>query len=99
MTDSKQMKKNEENNGVNPVVAAAVSGVVVGAGLAIAGAVAFNDKGNRAKIDTAVNEVKKQAADYIEDVKTQVADKKKEADAVFAEGNEKAAKINTIIKE
>ena len=97
MTDAKQVKNNNEKMGISP--AAAVAGVVIGAGLGIAGAVAFNNKNNRAKIDKAVNGVKKQGSDFIDDVKNVVSAKKNETDDMIEEGRDKAKRISKVIKE
>jgi len=54
-----QKKQVEEKSGVNPVVAA-VAGVVVGAGIAVAGAFAA-DKGNQQKAKEALTNVEDKA--------------------------------------
>jgi hypothetical protein len=54
MTNKVLKKSENQSMGINPVVAA-VAGVVVGAGVAVAGVVAFNDKNNRDKVSTAVS--------------------------------------------
>lgn len=71
MTDSKQKKQNEKKDGFNPVVAA-VTGAVVGAGVAIAGAVALRDEKNREKVKDVLTSAKDRAGDYMEDVKKAV---------------------------
>ena len=51
-------------------ILAAVAGVVVGAGAAIAGAVALSDKGNQKVIDETLSTGKKKAEKLIQVVKT-----------------------------
>jgi len=55
MTNQEQKKQIKKKSGINPV-AAAVTGLIVGAGATIAGAIALNDKNNRKKITTAVTD-------------------------------------------
>jgi hypothetical protein len=61
MTDKIQSKKIKTKSRVNPVVAA-VTGVIVGAGIAVAGAVAFNDQKNRNKVKKVLTAVDKKLA-------------------------------------
>jgi len=56
MTKQIQKKKINKKSGVNPV-AAAFTGLIIGAGAAVAGAIVLNDKNNREKIATAVTDV------------------------------------------
>lgn len=51
-----------KKGGFNPVVAAA-TGAIVGAGVAIAGAVAMKDKKNREKVKEVFNEAKQKISD------------------------------------
>jgi F0F1-type ATP synthase membrane subunit b/b' len=67
------MKKQEQNE-LNPV-AVAVTGVIVGAGVVVAGAIALNNKKNQQKIEEALTtakekviDIKKQAEETIDDV-------------------------------
>lgn len=55
---------NRKKEGVNQILAA-VTGAVVGAGVAIAGAVVFKDKKNREKTKFAFNNMKDQAVSYM----------------------------------
>ncbi len=84
-------KKKEEMGGVNSVVAA-VTGVVVGAGVAVAGVV-LNDEKNRDKIKEVLTNVKDQAVGYMENVQNEAEDKKGEVEKKLAEGEEKAKKV------
>lgn len=74
MTQNKHAK---ESGGISPVVMA-VTGAVIGAGIAVAGvgAVALKDEKNRQKVKEVLDSAKDQAVDYIEDVQKQVHDKK-----------------------
>lgn len=91
MTDTKRMKNGKNRNGISPVATAA--GVIIGAGLGVAGAVALSNKKNRAKIDKALKGVQKQGSELIDDVKTAMLEKKTEANEIMEDGKEKAKKI------
>lgn len=80
-------KDDMHSKGVSPV-AAAVTGAVVGAGVAVAGAVALKDKKNREKVKEVLTTVKEQAMNYIEDIQTTANQKKEE----MVTKGEKAAK-------
>lgn len=54
----------KRKSGFNPV-AAAVTGAIVGAGIAIAGTVALENKNNREKIKQVFSDVKDQAVGYM----------------------------------
>lgn len=88
MTNQIQNKHDNGINGINPVVAA-LAGAVAGAGVAIAGAVALNDEKNRDKVKEVLNNAKKQATTYVEDVKDQIQDKKEEVEKDLTEGKKK----------
>ena len=70
-------KQTEVHGGMSPVVMA-VTGAVIGAGIAVAGvgAVALKDEKNRQKVKEVLDTAKDHAVDYIEDVQKQVHDKK-----------------------
>lgn len=53
-------------------IAAAVTGVIVGAGAVVAGAIALNDKKNRDKIATAVTNVNDQAQEKMDKAENKV---------------------------
>ena len=57
-------------------MAAAVTGAIVGAGVAVAGAVVLSDKRNRDKIDEAVNDVKEKASETKANVEEKLAEVK-----------------------
>ena len=62
------MTNNQDNKkGMSPM-AAGVAGAVVGAGIAVAGAMALKDEKNRAKVKGALKAVKKQASEYVDDL-------------------------------
>ncbi len=73
MTNPK--KQDQRTGGLNPV-AAAVTGAIIGAGVAVAGAVALSDKNNRKKVKEVLTNVRDQAIGYMEDVQNQAQDKK-----------------------
>lgn len=56
MTNQIQKKIVRKKSNINPV-AAVVTGLVIGAGAAVAGAIVLNDKNNRQKITTAVTDI------------------------------------------
>lgn len=90
MTNHNKKKQDKRKSGFNPVVAA-VTGAVVGVGVAVAGAVALKDKKTREKVKQALTNVKNQATDYMEDKKKQV--KEGEIEKKLVEGKEKVKKI------
>jgi len=92
MSNQKKLDKNK--GGINPVVAA-VTGAVVGAGIAVAGAVALKDEKNRNKVKKAFSDVKDQAAGDIEDIQNKAEDKKDEAEKKLDEGKEALKKKST----
>jgi outer membrane murein-binding lipoprotein Lpp len=93
-----QKKQNEHKGGMGSMVAA-MTGAVVGAGIAIAGAVALKDEKNVQKIKEIMTNVKDQAVGHIEDIKKNVEHEKTEIDEQIAEGKEKANKIASTAKD
>ena len=84
MTVSKQ---NKQGDGVSPVVAA-VAGAVVGAGVAVAGAIALSNENNQAKLKGAYT-----------NIKNKVMGVEGKAEVKLAEGKEKATKTaKTVTK-
>ncbi len=59
-------KQNEDKGGINPVVAMA-TGAIVGAGVAVAGAVALSDKKNRDKVKVVLSNVTDRVKHYMKD--------------------------------
>lgn len=75
---SNQKIQKEEKKGVSPMVAA-VTGAVVGAGIAVAGTVVLKDEKNRNKVKEALTSAKDQAIDHMDVMHNQVQDKTNEA--------------------
>ncbi len=96
MTDSKDKKS--ETSGVNPV-AAAITGAVVGAGVAVVGAVALSDEKNRKKVTDAFNNVKKQASDYMDKMQKTAEDKKVDLEDKVGEGKKKLEAVAKTVKK
>ncbi len=69
-----------QKHGMSPV-AAAVTGAVVGAGVAVAGAVVLKDKKNREKFQKVFENAKDQAVGYMEDMKDKAQRTQKEVGA------------------
>lgn len=92
MTD--QNDKNQ-HTGVNPAAAAA-TGAVVGAGLAVAGVVALKDKHNREKVKEAFSMVKDQAVEYVQKVAN---DKKDDIKHGIAQGKHTMNAIKSTAKK
>ena len=92
MTNQNQKKQDKRKGSVNSVVAG-VTGAVIGAGIAVAGAaVVLNDKKNREKVKKVLTNVKKQAIGYMEGVQKQAQDKKGGVEEKLVEGKEKVKK-------
>lgn len=75
MTDTKKTTQNN-GNGVNSAIAAAVGAVVAGA--AVAGAAFMSNKKNQDKVKKVVQNVKDDAVGYVKDVQGQAEVKKEE---------------------
>ncbi len=88
-------KENATKTTFNPLVAAVI-GATVGAGVAIAGAVAMADEKKRNKVKKAVDMVKNQALDYVENLKKKTDEKKievkKQATKTITDGKQKIKK-------
>lgn len=69
MTNSKQKKKGKFS------LIAGITGAIVGAGAAIAGALALKDKKNRNKVKKVLTNAKNQAENYVKKIKKGVKDK------------------------
>lgn len=91
MTDQNQKKQNEGKGGVNPVVAV-VTGAIVGAGVAVAGAVALNDKKNREKVKKVLTNAKDQAVEYVEKMQKEMKEEKGIVEKELSKGKKKAKK-------
>jgi hypothetical protein len=75
MTDY-QKQANHGNSGNNPLTAM-LTGLVIGAGIAVVGTVMLRDKKNRQKVKEMLYKVKNQAMGYMERKQKQLQDKKK----------------------
>jgi len=71
MIDSNNKKQTDIKNGFN-AVAVAVTKIIVGAGLAVAGAVTLNNDRNRAKAKEVLTNVKDQAVGRVDKLKGKV---------------------------
>lgn len=80
MTDSKRKKQDKGSGGVS-TVAAAVTGIAVGAGVAVAGAIALSNKKNQEKLKG-----------FVRGIQKQVGSKKEEIEKEVAKGKEKLTK-------
>jgi hypothetical protein len=98
MKNSKQTKK----RGVGSIFAA-VTGAVVGAGVAVTGAIFMKDKKNRDKVKKVLSNAKNQAVDYIEKIekeaKKDTATVKKKIVATKKNVNKKVKKIKKGTKK
>lgn len=75
MIKSNQKKQIVKKSGFSPV-AAAVTGAIVGAGVAIAGTIALEDKKNRKEIKQVFTNLKDQAVGYLEKMQNKIKSKK-----------------------
>lgn len=91
MVDHKKVQPDEGKVGINPV-AVAVTGAVVGIGLAVAGAVVLSNEKNREKVKDAFADAKKHTQDYVGDIQHRAEDKKNEVE-------KKAAKLVAVVEE
>lgn len=64
-------KKETKKRGIGSVVVA-VTGAIVGSGVAVAGALFMKDKKNRDKVKKVLSNAKDQAVDYIEKIEKEV---------------------------
>lgn len=76
---SNQKEKNEKMKSAKSVVAA-VTVAAVGAGIAVAAALALNNKKNRTQVKKVLTNVKDQAGDYIDGMQNKTQDKAAEVD-------------------
>jgi len=91
MTNQDQ-KKQDDQNRFNQV-AAVVTGAVVGAGVAVVGAVVMGDKKNREKVKKVFNDAKDQAAGYVEEFQKKVEYEKGEIKKDLVKGRKLAKKM------
>jgi hypothetical protein len=93
-----QAKQDVKKRGINSTVAA-VTGAIVGAGIAIAGTMALENKENRKKIKKAFTDVKDQAAGYMEKIQKEVKDRKDDIEKKLADGQKEVKKIVNSAKD
>ena len=65
--------KKEKKSGVNPFVAA-VTGIIVGAGVVTAGVMSLKNKDNRKKVKKVIDKVKTTSQDYLKKTKDFIND-------------------------
>ncbi|MDD4026602.1 MAG: hypothetical protein PHO75_00250 [Candidatus Shapirobacteria bacterium] len=68
--------KKKEKNRVNPFIAA-ITGAVIGAGVAIASVISFKDKKNRDKVKKVFIDVKDKTETYLKQAENKVKKKRK----------------------
>ncbi len=78
-------------------VTTAVAGAVIGAGVAIVGAVLRN-KENREKIKEVITNVKDQTSEYIQSMQEQVEDTQDSVEQKISEGTDKMEQIKKVVK-
>lgn len=91
------MKNQNDEKTINPAAALA-TGVVIGAGAAIAGAVMLKDKKNQAKMKKAMNNVKNQFSDHIEQLQKTVHEKKDKGEEKITKGKEELKEVTNSTK-
>ena len=91
MIDHKKNQTDDKKVGISPM-AVAVTGAVVGIGLAVAGAVVLSDEKNREKVKDAFTDAKKHTQEYVGNLQHRAEDKKVEVE-------EKAAKLVAVVED
>jgi len=84
--------KKHQNPGMSPV-AAAVTGAVVGAGAAVAGAAILRDEKNRARAKKILNNVKDKARVYVKSLEMKAETAQKDANASVTKGRKQVKKF------
>ena len=91
MRNQNKNKRDVKKDSVSSAVAG-ITGAAIGFGIAVAGAaVVLNDKANRKKVKNALNNIKDQAMNYLENVQKKTDKKEKE---LIDNKNEEAKVIN-----
>lgn len=93
----KNQKKKGKNNSVGTAFAA-MTGAVIGVGMAVAGAVVMKDKKNQAKVKKVFTDVKNQAADYMGKIEKEIKKDKKIIDKKTATAQKNIKKTVKDIK-
>lgn len=91
MSDLRKSSNEEKWNGMSAVAAA--TGVIIGAGLGVAGAATLRNKQNRAKLGKALSGVMKRGSDLVSDVSATALEKKDAADKVMEKTKDRAKKL------
>lgn len=92
------MQYQDKEKNINPVAAVA-TGIVIGAGAAIAGAAILRDKKNQTKVKKVLKEVKSQVAGYVEDSQKALHEKKEEGEEKAAQSKEELKKVADSTKK
>lgn len=77
---------------------AAVAGMIVGAGAAIAGAKALSDRKNQKKIGEVIEKGRSMARNYVADLNNKVEETQEVAEKTVDEGIKKAKKLIKVVK-
>jgi gas vesicle protein len=91
MTDIKKNGRADKQE-ISPLVAA-VTGAVIGVGVAVGGAVALSDKKNREKVKKALGDVKDQAMSYMEGMQKKNDGKKEMAKERHTSGKKEVKQL------
>ena len=97
MTNQINKKQIVKKSGFNPMTVA-VTGAIVGAGVAIAGAIALNDETNRKKVKQVLTDARGQAVDYVKKIQKEIKDKKSNAEKKFVDVKKEIGKATISIK-
>lgn len=95
MINNKQKSPKQTKHNSN-TVAAAVTGVVVGAGVVVAGLAAMRNDKNKAKAKKIIDEVKAKASSYMKKTQDQVDDSEKKLEQTAAITKESKKKVKKI---
>lgn len=92
------MQNQDKRKNINPVAAMA-TGIVIGAGAAIAGAAVLRDKKNQTKVKKVMKDVKSQVAGYLEDSQKAIHEKKEAGEEKVAQSKEELKKVADSTKK
>jgi len=93
----KKIKQNKKR-GVSPV-ATAVAGMVVGAGIAVAGAIVLSNENNQKKMKGVYNKTKNKIVDYVDNVNAKVNGQKETIKGKIDDNKNKATKTLKTVTE
>lgn len=96
---TKEIQKKEKRQGINPVFAA-VTGALIGASVAITGALTFKDKKNRDKAKKVLIDVKNKSQDFLKKAEDLLKEEETELKPKIVKAKKKIKKIvkNDVIK-